>query len=221
MGFSDTATYVRTGNPAAVQAELTPILARYGYEPSHRTRLEPVRSYTPLAETPSIQMWVEQASRTWLRLYSSHSGIFTFHDGDYVPVLQRLSAALKTDGFEIAVNDGDSICVLETHGTRSRLTGCHTYVLDEIYEDTGDLKLVPGAVHALRGIRFPYQNLSVDAQIIPELIGYDFGHDMQAAITDFEAAVFGRSLPGYFEFLCEDPEATRKGMFGYLRRASD
>ena len=34
MGFNDTATYLRTNQPAAVQAALTPILARYGYKPT-------------------------------------------------------------------------------------------------------------------------------------------------------------------------------------------
>ena len=163
MGFSDTATYLRTNRPAAVQAALTPILAHYGYQPSRHFTLMPVPSYTPLAETPTIHLWMEKASSDFLRIYSSHSGIFAIHDGDYVPILQRLAQSLGTDAFEIAVNDGDSICVLETDGVQSRLTGCHSYVMDEIYERYGDIKLTPGEVYAFRGIRFPYMSVSVDA----------------------------------------------------------
>jgi hypothetical protein len=216
MGFSDTATYLRTRSPAAVQKALTPILARYGYQRSRRDHYVFVPSYTPLAETPNLQFWLQQASDQFLRIYSSHSGIFAIHDGDYVPVLQRVAASLRTDAFEIAVNDGDSISVLETDGARSRLTGCHSYVLDDIYERKGDLTLTPGEIYPFRGIPFPYQAMEVDAQIVPELIGHDFGDDMQAAIEDFEVAVFGQKMASYYDFDGKSPEATKEDVFNYV-----
>lgn len=217
MGFSDTATYLRTNRPEAVRTALTPILARYLYQPSHRDQFMFVPSYTPLAEIPSLQIWMETASEEFLRLYSSHSGIFAIHDGDYRPVLQLLSAALGTDAFEISVNDGDSICVLETDGSRSRLTGCHSYVADDIFERKGDVTLTPGEIYRFRGIPFPYQSIDVDADIVPELFGYDFGHDMQSAIADFELSMFGQLLPSYYDFYFEPPEATKKEIGNYVR----
>jgi hypothetical protein len=215
VGFSDTGTYLRTNQPAVLQAALTPILARYGFKPSRQAPFTTVPSYAPLPETPAIHFWIEKASDEFLRIYSSHSGIFAIHDGDYLPVLQRLAASLGTDAFEIAVNDGDSICVLETDGIKSRLTGCHSYVLDEIYKRKKGLSLTPGEVYSFRGIQFPYQGLTVDTELIPEVITHDFGHDMDSAISDFEDAVFHQRLPSYYDFYVEPPEAAKKELFGY------
>ncbi|MFN0130718.1 MAG: hypothetical protein ACKV19_28990 [Verrucomicrobiales bacterium] len=41
------------------------------------------------------------------------------------------------------------------------------------------------------------QSLEVDTQLIDELVGYDFGSDMQEAIAGFEASRFGTALESY------------------------
>jgi hypothetical protein len=217
MGHSETATYIRMSEPEAVKSALAKIIARHGFQPSRDVPLDFVPPYTPLAEIDSILLWMERASPGFHRIYSSHPGIFAIHDGTYIPILQQLAASLRTDAFEISVDDGDSLCLLETDGEKSRLTGCHSYVMDEIWESKRQFKTTPGEILTFRGLKFPYQNLQVDAELVPEVITYEFGNDMETAISDFEASVFGQRLPSEYEFLSDEFDVRRTNEFGFRR----
>ena len=204
MGFSDTATYIQSGDASAIHAPLSSVLASFGFKPDPRAPYHFVPSYHPIEKTDHLVFWAVPAAESYQRVYCSHSGIFAQHHNDFVPVLQSLACDLKTLAFEISVNDGDSMCVLETDGTRSRLTGAHSYVIDELFDKSAEMEFTPGDVYSLKGIKFPYQNLEVAAEIIPELLAYDFGFDMQEAIATFERSVFGKALPSYYDSLPDD-----------------
>ena len=79
--------------------------------------------------------------------------------------------------------------------------------------------LTPGEVYSFRGIQFPYQSLTVDTELVPEVMTHDFGHDMDSAISDFEDSVFHQKLPSYYSFYAEPPEAAKKELFGYARKS--
>ena len=79
--------------------------------------------------------------------------------------------------------------------------------MDELYE-RGDMdSFTPGSVFTLKGVRLAYQALEVDAQQIEDLIGYDFGDEMQEAIPEFEEARFGQVLDSYYEASPADSDA--------------
>jgi hypothetical protein len=216
MGFSDTGTYIRSVDMPAIWKSLEQILGEFGFKKDSMVTYNHVPSYHPIEETKDLTFWREAASDEFTRLYCSHSGVFAVHHGDYIPVLGKLAAALSTDAFEIAVNDGCSICVLETDGEDALLSGCHDYVQDEVYELTSDFKIEPGTILTLRGIKFPYQNVDVEAMLVPELIGYDFRvSSMDSAIRIFELNTFGKDLPSYYD---SDPEKAGSGERGGFSR---
>jgi hypothetical protein len=198
MGFNDTATYVRADDAAFIGNALAPLLRRIGFVPAAEgTMDDSIASYDSPHKLKHLAIWAKQADPKWWRLYSNAPGLFTWHDGDGIPFLQRLAKQGDTEAFELSVNDGDSICVLETQGTNYRLTGAPSYVMDALYEQDKKMSFKPGSVFPLKGVRLAYQALEVDAQLIEELIGYDFGFDMQDAISGFEEARFGNSLDYY------------------------
>ena len=208
MGFSDTATYVKASQLSEVQAAIMRALSGLGYTPTAAGGNDFRPSYTPIDDTPRLQVWAERAGQTFIRLYSSHSGIFGYHDGSFVPLLQTICHDLATYGFEISVNDGDSLAILETDGAESRLTGYHSYMLDELYAASPEMELTPGRLITFRGIKFPWQSMEVDVHLIPEAALYDFSGGVDHAIVDFEREVFGVRLPSYYDF---DP-SMGKGM---------
>jgi hypothetical protein len=208
MGFSDTATYLRADASSSIETALSPLLEQLGFFASPETSADDfIASYDEPQKLNRLVIWAKKAAPNWWRLYSNAPGLFTWHNGDDIPFLQRLAKNGSTRGFEICVNDGDSICVMETTGDGYRLTGAHSYVLDDLYEQDETMSFTPGSVFPLKGVRLAYTSLEVDATLIDELIGYDFGFDMQEAIAEFEAARFGSTLESYYDASRDDFDA--------------
>ena len=61
-------------------------------------------------------------------------------------------------------------------------------------------------------------NLEVESKLIPELKGHDFGGNMDNAIAEFEASVFGRKLPSYYDFSGKKGVA-KKDLIGFERQS--
>jgi len=200
MGFSDIVTYIKADDASRIEAAIAPLLQSLGFEPGAGGMADEfIASYDEPQKLNRLAIWAKSAAPNWWRLYSNAPGLFTWHNGDDIPFLQRLAKSGDTIGFEICVNDGDSICVLETDGDGYRLTGAHSYVLDDLYEQDETMNFTPGSVFPLKGVRLAYESLEVDARIVDELIGYDFGFDMQEAIAGFEVTRFGRTLDSYYD----------------------
>ena len=208
MGFSDTATYVRAADATLIGKALVPLLKRMGFVPAADGAMDDfIASYDEPHKLKRLAIWAKKASPKWWRLYSNAPGLFTWHDGDNIPFLQRLAKQLNTEAFEISVDDGDSICVLETQGNNYRLTGAHSYVVDALYEQDETSSFTPGSVFPLKGVRLAYQAMEVDAQQIEELIEYDFGFDMHVAISEFELTRFGHVLDPYYAAVPTESDA--------------
>ena len=217
MGFSDIATYIRASNRDAVQEELTTILGAFGFLPCSPTAA-PVAFHfdVPSLEATSIlHIWTVRASEEFTRLYTSHPSLFLIHKEDFVPLLERLAGALQTDAFELSVYDGDSCALLETDGTQSRLTGFHSYVLDELYDRSPDMNFSPGDVFSLRGVPLPFDDLVINARLVPELLSYDLDGFVDTVIIGLEIALGGRELPDYYAFLKSPPDTIQHSVFAF------
>lgn len=210
MGFSDTATYLQADKFSSIEVTLSPLLEHLGFIPSPGESVDDfIASYDEPQQLKRLVVWAKKAAPNWWRLYSNAPGLFTWHNGDDIPFLQRLAKNGSTRGFEICVSDGDSICVLETTGDQYRLTGAHSYVLDNLYEQDETMSFTPGSVFPHKGVRLAYMSLEVDPKLIDELIGYDFGLDMAKAIAGFEAARFGTTLEAYYDASEDNFDARR------------